>query len=676
MDESWVIANPLRRPEQLKDKPAATTTPAGQYPGRVNLTDLENVCYASAVMQVLSSVPGLRALVSDSGSLPFSDSTGRGDSVELNDPDLSKRRLFLKQLRNIHILLEKAEERLPAERTLRLMITMRKINNRFKFGCEDDPSAFFSTIVDILNDAGDKSAPSPTLRGETTSPTHQALENARRRRIKAGGYILSLEEEFASYREAHLATGHDSPVARLTTLELAKESVCSSKTCPNPYARSFHLLNILHLSFPVSKEGYTMDRSYSMEDLVGTWAREGHLKTCQHDGKEAKETVQKIVGTPEILVLQLNRLTHTATGARHLVSNPLIIDKTLDLHEHCERWLPTEKLCHERMKSLPTKYRLQALIRQRSGHVYTYALTPDTKGVLHWARFDDCREQVLWESPISSIPRNAGQKDDFMFFYERVEPKAEGSIAADKKSVGESVGGKEVGAGKPVAISSGKKSASDGQKVGKQDHGPVGEGTKKNEPVAGKNPMFSAFEMQKVGNLAGKIVKKQTGLVVDLKTASDDQKAAELERVADLKKVAELKRVTDLKKLLDIKKVVDDKKVADDRQKDDLIGTNKKKKKEKKTETDSAGNTFDAVMADHAAALIAKQKVDSKKVSDRQIAGNISAYRIDYTALSNNVSRWTHKFPQLQARVRGLEAWLDRHHVSMRKRDPRVVWAV
>jgi hypothetical protein len=670
------MVNPLRRPEQLKDKPAATTTPAGQYPGRVNLTNSDNVCYASAVIQVLSSVPGLRALVSDSGSLPFSDSTGRGDSVELNDPDLSKRRLFLKQLRDIHPLLEKAEERLPAERTLRLMITMRKINNRFKFGCEDDPSAFFSTIVDILNDAGDKSAPSPTLRGETTSPTHQALENARRRRIKAGGYILSLEEEVASYREAHLATGHDSPVTRLTNLELAKESVCSSKTCPNPYARSFHLLNILHLSFPVSEEGYTMDRSYSMEDLVGTWAREGHLKTCQHDGKEAKETVQKIVGTPEILVLQLNRLAHTATGARHLVSNPLIIDMTLDLHEHCERWLPTEKLCHERMKSLPTKYRLRALIRQRSGHVYTYALTPDTKGVLHWARFDDCREQVLWESPISSIPRNAGQKDDFMFFYERVEPKAEGSIAADKNSVGESVGGKEVGAGKPVAISSGKISASDGQKVGKQDHGPVGEGTKKNEPVAGKNPMFSALEMQKVGNLAGKIVKKQTGLVVDLKTASDDQKAAELERVADLKKVAELKRVTDLKKLLDIKKVVDDKKVADDRQKDDLIGTNKKRKKEKKTETDSAGNTFDAVMADHAAALIAKQKVDSKKVSDKQIASNISAYRIDYTALSNNVSRWTHKFPQLQARVRGLEAWLDRHHVSMRKRDLRVVWAV
>jgi hypothetical protein len=135
------------------------------------------------------------------------------------------------------------------------------------------------------------------------------------------------------------------------------------------------------------------------------------------------------------------------------------------------------------------------------------------------------------------------------------------------------------------------------------------------------------------------------------------------------------KSLADLKKLLDIKKVVDDKKVADDRQKDDLMGTNKKKKKEKKTETDSAGNTFDAVIADHAA-LIAKQKVDSKKVSDKQIASSVSAYRIDYTALSNNVSRWTHKFPQLQARVRGLEAWLDRHHVSMRKRDPRVVWAV
>lgn len=311
------------------------------------------------------------------------------------------------------------------------------------------------------------------------------------------------------------------------TLELAKESLCSSKTCPSPYTRSFHSLNILHLSLPVSEEGYNVHRSYSMKDLLGIWAQDVHHKTCKHDGKKAKETVQKIVGTPKVLVLQLNRLTHTANGARHFVSNPLIINETLDVREHCERQLPTEKLYHDTMKSPPTKYKLRALIRHRGGHFYTYALTPDTEGVLHWARFDDCSERVEWQSPISSIPQNAGQKDDFMFFYERDDPKTGDHITADKKYVGESVGGKAaVGADKLVAILSGKKAASDDQKV------------------------------------------------------------------------------ADLKKLLDIKKVVDDKKVADDRQKDDLMGTNKEKKKEKKTETDSAGNTLDAVMADHAALIV------------------------------------------------------------------------
>jgi hypothetical protein len=227
------MANPLRRPEQLESKQTATTTPFDDYPERVNLTNAMNLCYASAVIQVLSNVPALRALVREVGSLPYSDTTGRDDLVELNDPDLSKRRLFLKRLRNIHIPLENAEERLPAERTLRLMVAMRKINNRFRLGREDDPSAFFSTIVAILNEAGDKSAPLPTLSGQMAPPT-QTLDNARRERIKAGGHIFSLKGEVASYRAAQLATGNDSPVTRLMTLELAKESVCANKTCPSP----------------------------------------------------------------------------------------------------------------------------------------------------------------------------------------------------------------------------------------------------------------------------------------------------------------------------------------------------------------------------------------------------------------------------------------------------------
>jgi hypothetical protein len=229
----------------------------------------------------------------------------------------------------------------------------------------------------------------------------------------------------------------------------------------------------------------------------------------------------------------------------------------------------------------------------------------------------------LWESPISSIPRNAGQKDDFMFFYERVESKAVESIAADKESAGKSVGGKEVGAGKPVAISSGKKYASDDQKVGKQDHGPVGEGTKKkNEPVAGNNSKLSSLDDQKVGSknvltkqkvdLAGKDKTKQTRLAIGMKISSDDQKAG-------IKKVADLKKLIDSKRLLDIKRIAENKKAAGEKKKNDLMGAGKMKKK-KKMETHPAGNTVSAVRAD-SATLYAKQKVDDQKVSTKQNDG-------------------------------------------------------
>ena len=408
------------------------------------------------------------------------------------------------------------------------MIAMRKINKQFKLGKEDDPSAFFSTIVAILNDAGDKSAPLPTPNGETT-PSTRVLDKALEERINTGGHRPSFEREVISYRKAHLATGYDSPVTRLMTLEIAKESVYSSKTCPSSYTRSFHFINVLHLSFPISEKGYNVDRAYSMDDLLGTWAQGVDQDTCEHDGKKAKETVQKIVGTPEILVLQVDRTTHTAAakGAKDFVSNPLTINETIDLREYCERRLSTERLYHEKMKSPLTKYKLRALIRHINGHFFTYALTPDTEGTLHWARFDDCRERVAWESPITSNSQNASHKHDFMFFYERVDPKTEEPIAADNlatagkpvggKEVGRNeVGGKEVGAGEPIVSLSGKEPLSGDQKgdnnvVKQKDDSMVGHNTQKKdkEPVADKASAHEAALYRNISHWAHCIPKLQ-----------------------------------------------------------------------------------------------------------------------------------------------------------------------
>jgi hypothetical protein len=309
------MANPPKKSEQPKSKHNSgkqntSTTPAGKYPNRVGLRNKHNNCYVPVVVQVISNVPALRALVSNVGSLPFSNATSRCGGIQIDDPDLSKRRTFLERLSNLCALLEDTTKiQLSAKPTLELMEAMRKINNnkQFKLGKEDDPSLLLSAMVDVLNDAGDKSVHLPTTNGETTLPT-RVLDKAREERIKAGGHILFLEKERGSYRSAHLATGHDSSVTILMTLECVKESVCPSKTCLSPHARSFQFLNILHLSFPVSEKGYKPEVPYSVTDLLEIWARGVRRGTCEHDSKQAKETVQKLVGTPEFLVVQIDHL--------------------------------------------------------------------------------------------------------------------------------------------------------------------------------------------------------------------------------------------------------------------------------------------------------------------------------------------------------------------------------
>jgi hypothetical protein len=72
------------------------------------LTNQNNVCYASAVVQVISNVPALRALVSDVHSLLFDNHTSRGlnSFVQLGDLGFVKYKDFVYKLGNAYALLE------------------------------------------------------------------------------------------------------------------------------------------------------------------------------------------------------------------------------------------------------------------------------------------------------------------------------------------------------------------------------------------------------------------------------------------------------------------------------------------------------------------------------------------------------------------------------------------
>lgn len=321
-----------------------------------------------------------------------------------------------------------------------MMAAMRNIHKGYKLNQEQDTSPLFFHTMEILNDAGDKSAP---LTSTIIERPGYRLGKAEEAAIRRGEPIQPPREALTAHRKTHRAIGHDSPVTGVITLECVVESVCS-RLCDSPYARSLHFLNGLILEFPTSDDpGYTAEQPYSINGLIALFMqreeRSDQRATCEYLKCKAKadRVVKKVVGTPEVLVVQVQRLTlegQVAAATNQdveedidqragFIRNPVTVDETIDLSEYCELELPTEKLHGE---SLPkpangTKYKLKALIRWRDSHFFTYALTPDDSGSLHWCRMDDTLHNVGWETPITSVPQ-IGHSYDFMFFYERVDP--------------------------------------------------------------------------------------------------------------------------------------------------------------------------------------------------------------------------------------------------------------
>jgi hypothetical protein len=465
--------------------PSNTATPAGEFPNRSNLTNEANICYASAVVQAISSVPALRALVKDVNDVtkfPFRHHTGRGPYafLRLNDPGFRTRRDFLERLSALcdslesHTFSDTPAKKLPPDATLGMMAVMRRIKGEFTINEEHDTAPLLYTIVEILNEAGDKSAHLSSDFNERPNSVHTGAEE---QKIKQGQPIMPLREDLAVQRINHRAAGYDSSVTTVVNLQFVQESVCSrqDKGCTSPFARSFHSHNFLVLGFPIHREGFNPQDSYTVHDLVDIWAHPKDMATCEYIPcrSRAKEAVRKIVGLPDVLIVQINRLTlgegesQSALSGKNIesiegfIGNPLIVDESIDLSEYCERELPTEKAYggdDERLPKQPkgAKYKLRALIKWRGGHFFTYALTPDDNGALRWCRMDDVLSRVVWESPFSASQTGRGY--DFMFFYERADPKTGQFMTVDERFAVK--GPSAAKAAEVVEITSGEESSS------------------------------------------------------------------------------------------------------------------------------------------------------------------------------------------------------------------------
>lgn len=441
-----------------------SVAPVGQ-PDRGNLQNSNNVCYASSVVQVFANMPKLRTLVQDANDLPFNIRTGRGDHGmhKIGDPGFVHHQEILKHLSNACAILDASNSIVPAKITLDLMDSIRKVDPQFVKNEEYDASTLFNRIMTILNDAGDKSA---FLTDIFEDRPNRRLEKAQDQLIQGGLLLRPLDEELDDNRVAHRAIGNDSDADRATTIECVEESECTIPSCASPHSRSVHFMRTLVLRFPgADEEGYSPDRTYSTTELLHAWGQKSGQATCGHNEQHGlvNVAIRKVVSLPEVLVVQVTRLTvgvidrapgQTLENLAGFVGNPLTVDPILDLREFCERKLPTEDIYDTRLKVPSSRYRLRAVLRYSYHHFFTYALTPDATGTLHWAKFDDLRGRVQWESPFRAASEQTGQTFDFMLFYEHIDENEDVAMADNKASTTDDSDEQEATEGDPFVISS------------------------------------------------------------------------------------------------------------------------------------------------------------------------------------------------------------------------------
>ncbi|RMY67306.1 hypothetical protein D0863_07879 [Hortaea werneckii] len=396
-------------------------------PQRGNLSNKDQICYASAIIQMLCNVPKLRALVSATSNLPFNADTGRGlhGFISLGDPGFAIHQTIFSQLRQIASTLEATNTRLPADSTLDFLRTLRQINTQtcqeFPEAGEYDPSTLLGVLLEMLNDAGDRSQPlTDTVE---LRPNRVWLKN-QEEAIKAGRLIASLLEDVPLQFSIHKSIGNDSEVDDLCTLRVVYESVCSVEGCRSPFSRGFSFEQVLNLQFPQDDP----TGAYRVSDLIENWSVGSGRAVCGYDNLHglALPAKKRILTTPEILFLRIERLSlgdlmtsgsiFEAENAAQIVSNPLIVEETINLQPWCSRDLPSEERLGplpERMRAKATHYGIEAIIQYHNRHFFTYAKAKDQDGNLFWAKFDDTLPTVVWENPLQ-IEHRTG---DFILVY-------------------------------------------------------------------------------------------------------------------------------------------------------------------------------------------------------------------------------------------------------------------
>jgi len=430
--------------ESLRD--TSKNSNATPYLGRRNMRNLGATCYASCILQLFSNIGSLRSIITHGYDIKVP--TGRSPLIleKAEDPDGVKHMVIYRTLSTLCRRLQSGNERLAIEECREPLAAFQALSTTFQNQVEE--AAFlWSWLVDTLIVTTDRSkainkddiwltrANGTAYRRHRWSPEEE-INNAYTDAATNSHPVESLAHHVHKHMEAHLDSGHRSPLALLTTIQYVDLSECNDDSC-GLVLRDIGYLNSMMLQ--ISRATHEKDGVISFEDLINAnfsthftcggaseqtadWARDCINKKHQEEGESAGQygrVVRRITSAPPVFMVEINRASNVASlgeiGGWDEAAIQVALAETPHMqrlgdytHIHMSNWSnegPRIRTGHERLSgdNLNARYDAVAIVAySHVGKHYASFIKIDHD----WVWFNDLDPRPAFKDPFNDWPED------------------------------------------------------------------------------------------------------------------------------------------------------------------------------------------------------------------------------------------------------------------------------
>lgn len=421
--------------------------------GRVNMDNGNNFCWATTVMQTISSFPSIRSVVLS--DLPFPrnpDSIGISDHL-LNDPEIRKlpqdqrRAARVKRLNSLYPViadlfrdLHRSGEKLLAGRSYLLNDALAQYDPQWRAGGMDDPGNLFFNVFSMIFFGSDSSTASGSAR-LATDVFREELEALE----KAGG-ILPFAEHLQRTEQATRQCGHSTALFDQFFMCWCHEGRCRTEECLHVSRAIEHHptmeLTLPQLS-PIELHDKSKLKSYDLNQLIDKYATshimdEANKAHCKIDKTHLGYVTapRRLLKLPENLVIKISRAQYNVNAKdytevnQHNVENPVRIPTSLDMSPYMDVVLPSDPDCLLQIDPEKSKqFELVAVIANKPAarHFVAYIDTNRIEDVTRapaWKLFDSMLQRPLDSNdPTEELNQPRAEMIAYMVFYKRADKK-------------------------------------------------------------------------------------------------------------------------------------------------------------------------------------------------------------------------------------------------------------